>query len=349
MNLKIHLYLRPIFGARFMKKLLLLLFSLLVGLALLVWVWGMVGPERIIDAFLVFTGWDGLVIFSLTLLMLGIGTWRWREILKAGNIDMPFRKLFGPYLAGFSIMFLAPIFVWGGELVRTYLLKNRNSVDFTKGMASVIIDRILEWTVNLIVIFIGSIFFFSAIGIHPTKLLVIFGGIFFIFLSALAYFYFKCARKESIVCVFVKNKKSKLLALEREMFNFFKWGKPAVWKGIMLSFLRAAVMYVRAWFLIGFLGKIIGVSSALSVLGFSYVAVMIPIPAALGSHEAIQVFAFSSLGLGVSTATAFTMIIRGAELIAALIGIILLFKLGVILIKDALFKKLDNLVEDEKE
>ena len=332
-----------------MKKLLLLLFSLLVGLVLLVWVWKMVGLERIIDAFLVFTGWDGLVIFGLTLLMLGIGTWRWKEILKAGGTDIPFRKLFGPYLAGFSIMFFAPIFVWGGEFTRAYLLKNRNSVDFTKGMTSVVIDRILEWTVNLLVIFIGSIIFFSAIGIHPTKLLAIFGGIFFIFLVALAFFYIKCARKESIVCFFVKNKKSKLLVLEKEMFNFFKWGKSSVWKGIMLSLLRAAVMYVRAWFLIGFLGKIIGAFSALSVLGFSYVAVMIPIPAALGSHEAIQVFAFNSLGLGVSSATAFTMIIRGAELIAALIGIIILFKLGVILMKDSLFKKLDNLVENEDE
>ena len=101
-------------------------------------------------------------------------------------------------------------------------------------------------------------------------------------------------------------------------------------------------MYSRVWFLIIFLGKEISTLSALSILGFTYLAVMIPIPTALGSHEAIQTFAFNSLGLGVSTATAFTMIIRGAELIIALTGVAILFQLGIILLRKALFKKIDN-------
>lgn len=330
-----------------MKKLLLLFLSLIIGLILFVWVWNAVGLEGIKNAFTVFTGWEGLIILGLTFLTLGIGVWRWKEILRSSNVDIPFGKLYGPYLAGFSVMFLAPIIVWGGELVRTYLLKNRNSVDFTKAMASVVIDRILEWTVNLAVIFFGCIIFFLTLGVHPTKLLMIFGGIFIAFFLALTYFYFKCARKESVVCFFVKNKNSKLLVLEKELFNYFKWGKPAVWKGIMLSLLRASVMYVRAWFLIGFLGKIIGAIPALAVLGFSYVATMIPIPAALGSHEAIQVFAFDALGMGASTAPVFTIIVRGAELMAALIGVVILFRLGIILLKNSLFKKIDNLVDDE--
>ena len=100
-------------------------------------------------------------------------------------------------------------------------------------------------------------------------------------------------------------------------------------------------MYFRAWLLILFLGKSIGALPVLSVLGFTYLAVMIPIPTALGSHEAIQTFAFNSLGLGASTATAFTMIIRVAELFIALAGVIILFRLGVILIKDVLFKKIN--------
>jgi len=102
-------------------------------------------------------------------------------------------------------------------------------------------------------------------------------------------------------------------------------------------------MYSRAFLLVLFLGKNIGALSVLSVLGFNYLAVMIPIPAALGSHEAIQTFAFNSLGLGASTAAAFTMIIRGAELIIALFGSVFLFRLGIIIIKNALFKKVENI------
>ncbi len=83
--------------------------------------------------------------------------------------------------------------------------------------------------------------------------------------------------------------------------------------------------------------------SALSILGFTYLAVMIPIPAALGSHEVIQTFAFNSLNLGAATATAFTMIIRGAELIVAFAGIIILFRLGIFLMEDTLFRKINKI------
>ncbi|GAI45708.1 unnamed protein product, partial [marine sediment metagenome] len=133
------------------KKVFLLLISLLIGVVLFVWIGKIVGWQEIKNAFLAFTGWQGLAILGLTLLMMLVGTWKWKEILKGVGAKVPFKSLLNPYLAGFSIMFLAPILVWGGEIFRGYILKERNSVPWSKGMASVIIDRILEWTANLAV------------------------------------------------------------------------------------------------------------------------------------------------------------------------------------------------------
>ena len=106
-----------------------------------------------------------------------------------------------------------------------------------------------------------------------------------------------------------------------------------------LSFVRAIVMHVRTWLLIIFLGAKIAILPALSIFGFSLLAVIIPIPAALGSHEAVQVFAFNSLDLNISLATAFTLIIRASETILALIGLIILFKLSGFLFDRKLTKK----------
>ena len=331
-----------------MKKLLLLLISFVIGIGLFIWIAGVVGWGNIKDAILTFTGWQGLVILGLTALMALVGTWKWREILKGGGVNVSFMSLLNPYLAGFSIMFLAPILLWGGEIFRSYILKERNNVPWSKGMASVIIDRVLEWTVNLAVIFSGGIFFLFIIGFPPIKLGIIFGGVFLILLVGVSFFYFKCVKRESFVGLFIKNGQNKPFEIEKEIFAFFKIKKKAMWKALFLSFLRASVMYTRAWFLILFLGKTIAALPVLSVLGFSYLAVMIPIPTALGSHEAIQTFAFGALGLGVSTATAFTMIIRGAELILSLFGIVILFRLGIILIKNILFKKIDKLAENNE-
>jgi len=336
-----------------MKKILLFLISLLIGIGLFIWIGKTVGWQEIKDAFFVFSGWQGLIIFSLTLLMILIGNWKWKEVLKGENVKISFSNLFKPYLAGFSVMFLAPILLLGGEVFRAYVLKEKNSVAFPKSMASVVIDRILEWTANLVVIFLGVLFFLYRIGFPPGNLRMIFGGVFLFFAAGIFLFYLKIYKRESIVKFSSKilglrilSDKNSFFEIEKEIFNFFKLNKISMWKGFGLSVLRVTIMYLRAWLLIIFLGKEISALPVLSILGFSYLAIMIPIPTALGSHEAIQVFAFNSLGLGSSSATAFTMIIRGTELIVALVGLIILFRLGLTLLKNNLFKKMEILIDN---
>ena len=248
-------------------------------------------------------------------------------------------------------MFLAPIMLLGGEMFRGYVLKEKNQVPWSKGIASVIIDRILDWTVNLIFIFLGILVFLLTIGLPSKKLMIIFGGAFLFFLFGLSIFYFKVIKRESMAEFILRifgiekfNHTNSVLEIEKEIFNFFKPQKISMWKSFALSFLMAGIFYCQAFILISFLGKKIELLSNLSILGFIYLAAIIPIPASLGSHEAIQTFAFSSLGLGAPLALAFTMIIRGAELLIALAGLIILYRLGIGLLKTTLYKKISNFI-----
>lgn len=336
-----------------MRNILFFLISLLIGIVLFIWIYNTIGWEEIKNAFLVFTGWEGLVIFSLTLSIILIGNWKWKEILKGEGFKVSFFNLLRSYLASFSIMFFAPILFLAGEIFRGYVLKEKNAIPFAKGTASVVIDRILEWTANLAVIFFGILFFLYKIGFPSKNSAIIFGIIFPLFVLGATFFYLKVFRGESIIKSFLRilglrklNHEESLFEVEKEIFNFFKIKNISMWKGFLISALREFVMYLRVWFLIFFLGKEISGFSAFSILGFSYLATIIPIPASLGSHEAIQVFAFKSLGLGVSTATAFTMIIRGAELIIALVGLAILFRLGFVLLKDNFSKKFEKLTQE---
>jgi len=171
-----------------MRKLLLFLISLLIGVGLFIWIGKTVGWQEIKNSFLVFTGWQGMAIFGLTLLIMLIGTWKWKEILKGVGAEISFRDLWRAYLASFSIRYLAPTIIVGAEIFQSYILKNRNSVPWSKGMASVIIDRIIEWTINLVVIFFGTLFFLLIIGLPPIKLAIIFGGIFLLFILSISFF-----------------------------------------------------------------------------------------------------------------------------------------------------------------
>jgi len=333
-----------------MKKFFLFLISLFVGIGIFLWIGKTVGWSEISSAFLLFTGTHGIIIFSLTLLILLIGNRKWQEILKAQGVKISFFELFKAFLAGFSVMFLAPVLIWAGEVLRGYAIRKKTKVAWSKIMASVFIDRVLEWTVNLIVIVLGSFYFLYKIGLPSKNLLMIFGSVFLAFFSAIAYFYFKVSKRESIVRFLFKvsgfkeyNQNNLLFEAEKEIFDFFKWENKFMKKSFALSFLRAGAMCLRTWVLILFLGKNIELLSSLSVLGFTYLAAMIPIPAALGSHEVIQTFAFKSLGLTLSSATAFTMITRAAELLFALAGLVIVFRIGVMSFKDMFFNKIGKL------
>jgi len=338
-----------------LKKLYLFLISLATGIGLFFWVLKVVGWQEIKNSLAIFAGWNGLIIIFLTLVMALVGTWKWREILRGENVKVSFGKLFNPYLAGYAIMLLAPIIIWGGEILRGYLLKKKDAVPWSKGMASIFIDRIFEWTANLTIIILGVCLFLSKINVIPQNLEVLFGILFLFFFAAIAYFYSKVFKKESVIkslAGFFGLKKieerATLMETEKEIFNFFDKKNIFMWRALALSFLRAAVMLARVWFVIIFLGKGADLAQSLSVLGFNYLAVMIPIPAALGSHEAIQTLAFAELGLGVSNATAFTMVIRGAEIIFSLSGVAILFKLGVDFVKNLLFREPGKIADDSK-
>jgi uncharacterized protein (TIRG00374 family) len=335
-----------------MKKILLLIISLLIGFSLFFWVVKLTGLGKIRDAFDILSSWSGLAIIFLTVIMAVMGTWKWKEILKGEGINVPLSGLFMPYLAGYAVMLLAPIMVWGGEILRGYFLKEQRGVPWSKGLASVIIDRIFEWTANLVVMVLGLLFFLSKIENFPKNLEFFFGAVFFIFAAAVVFFYFKVSQKESVIKKiagffgFEKiEEKSTFLETEKDIFLFFHKNNKAIWRSLAISFLRAGVMLFRVWVLILFLGKAINIFSSISILGFNYLAVMIPIPAALGSHEVIQTFAFGALGMNSQSAAVFTMVIRGAELLISLLGVAVLFKFGIDFTKNLLFKRIEKITD----
>ena len=336
-----------------MRKFFLLLFSLLIGIGLFSWVIEFVGWQEIKNAFLVFTGWQGLVILGLTFLMVFFGVWKWKEILKSQGHNIPLTSLAGPYMSWLSIAYLFPMMFLSAEFFKIYVLRKNFSVSWSQGIASVIVNRILEWTIYLIVFFTGTIFLFMEIGLPPKGIGLILFGIFLFFAMAISFFYFKGFKKESMIKFFIKhfnNKKylnAKPLETEKEIFKFLNPKKSFFWKTLGFTFLRTGIALTRAWLLIFFLGETIGFFPVLSVLGFHYTAMLIPIPANIGSHEAIQVFVFGAINLRVGAATAFTMIIRGADIILSLIGIIALFRLGAGLLQTNLFRKIENLINNK--
>lgn len=326
------------------KKSFLFLISFLIGILLFAWVIKLVGWQEIKNAFLAFTFWQGLVIVVLTFFIILVGNFRWKIILKSIGPNISFKELLKPYFSCLSVVYFSPMVLFGGEVFRGYFLKNKHSIPWSKGMASIFIDRILDWTTNLVIVLVGMAYFLLRIGLPPFKLALIFGGAFVFWLVGISFFYFKAFKGESFAKFFLrffisKKEYKNPFEIEQEIFDFFKKKRKYLLQAFSLAFLEEIIYLGRIWLLAIFSSKIIGFWPILSILGFYYLAGMIPIPASLGTNEALQVFAFAALGLGKSTGLAFTLIIRGAELVFAITGAYILYHFGIKLAEIALFKK----------
>lgn len=197
-------------------------------MGLFYWIANLIGWQEIKNALLLFTGLNGLAIFGLTLLMMLIGIWRWNEILLAQGVNIRFRSLISPYFAGFAVMFLAPTLIGLGEAFRGYIIKNKNDIPWPKAATSVLIDRILEWTINLVVISVGVLFFILKMGLPPKEISVVFGVAFLFFLFFMIFFYSRAFRGKSSAKFFLKigglhklDLGAAVLDAEEEIFNFF--------------------------------------------------------------------------------------------------------------------------------
>ena len=319
----------------FKRNTFLVLVSLLIGVLIFVWLGRIIGWQNILQAFQAFQVWQAIVIVALSFLIAVLGNWRWFAILKYKQVNVPFWKLFRIYLGGYAMMYLFPIIVLSGEIFRAVMIVKEEKDSMPKAAASVIIERVLEWTINIIVILFAILYLIFKAQILPPQIVYVFGAALVFFIILIGYFYFKALRQKSIISGIVKrfsnkqlNEGSNLIEIENEILRYFQPGN-ALWIGFLLSALRAVAMLTRVWLLILFLTSInIGFVAALAVLGFSYFSSLIPIPTSLGSHEVIQAAAFGSFGLQASMATAFTMIIRAGEVIVSIFGLVFLIKKG---------------------
>lgn len=338
-----------------MKKILFFLASFLAGIGLFLWVGKTVGWQEVKNALLVFTGLQGLVILALTVLIKAAEILKWKVILRSQGHDVSTLEITRIHLASRLIAFIAPTLILADEIFMGYTLKERNFVPWVKGAASIIIYKILYLTGIFIIVSSGLIFLLLKIGLPVEILGIILGSLLFS-LIVVSIFYFKCFKKESLMKSIVKalsrkpiNQKNKVMEIEREVFSFFGLKEKSMWFGFGLTFFEVMFHFLRCWVLMVFLVKDIGALPTLSIFSFFYLSSIIPIPAALGSHEALQIFAFNSLGLKISTATAFTMIIRGADAIMALIGGFFLFQLGIGLLKISLLRKIEAFFSNNKD
>lgn len=342
-----------------MKKILLFLISLFIGLAVLGLVSSQVGIEKISQALSLFPNYGLALVILLAVLIALVGIWRWKFILKKQGYDLPFLKLGPIWTAGFAITFLTPIAILGGEVFMIYSLRKLFSISWEKSISSVFINRILDATIFFPLLLLGILIFPTLTGFLPVAKVLIVGGAMTALLGGLlAVFYFKSFKKESVLKWIFKffgikpkslesNRKGRLMFdTEKEVIRFFGLREGSMWKGIGISVLKYSLFLVQFWFIIYFFGGGTSILRTISIYGFHNLACLVPIPAMLGSLEVAESLVFEGLGLGANLGVAFSFLVRGINLLICLVGFLFLIKFGAKIAKIKILGLIKKLISD---
>jgi len=324
------------------KNAFFILVSLLIAGVLVYFVFEKIGAREIWQAFLSFSPRGIFWALTLTTLSVLLNAWRWQIILKDRGYNLSLSDLTPAWIAGFAIAYFTPVAMLGDEVIKTYILKNKFSIPLRKATVSVFLeDMILDGSVFFLTIFVGIIFFILRTMVIPLRLWMVIVILSFP-VGGLGFFYFKAFKTESMVKI-IEQPLKKLLnskiangigSSEKEILNFFKVQNKNMWRAIIISFFKGIINVIRSWVIILFLGIKIDVIAALSVVAFTNIAYIFPLPAALGSLEVLQTFAFTNLGLTPQIAVAFTLILRAFDTLVALSGIFFVFRFGTKFIKE---------------
>lgn len=321
-----------------MAKTSLGLLSFVVGFAILGLVVLTVGAGEIAGVFLRFSPWGIIPLLALTVVIHIVSALKWQYVLRAMDVQVPLIPLVKIWLVGYAVSYVTPIVYIGGEYFRAYILRERYGVPWPRALSSIFVDKVIEATVWITVIFLAAaalVFQSGTVSLGKVIAVSLATALFFGVLLAAVYIF--SFRKKSLVRFwFGKILKSKNSAtenflgdIERDLFAFFSGKNKANILGVTrLAILKYVLLFVRNVFLLYYLLGAISISGSIIGLGFSYVSFMAPIPAAIGAQEGLLSLVFARVGFEAGTGAAFTLLLRIAEVIMLGFGIYFLVRWG---------------------
>ncbi len=314
--------------------------SLVVGFLLFAFAILQAGIDNVVKAILLFPAHIIIIAFFVNFIAVcGIGSLRWKIIIKSQNHrEISFLKVFKAKLAGFSISYITPSILIGGEPVRAYILKEESNYGWEKSFASVIIDEAIYFFTLFLFMTIGFLFLADHFSL-PRSISYGFWIIIGSSTTVLYLFYLRLANQDSNKegffkfliktlrldrIKYIKDREENIDRTEKIILDFFKNKKRTFVEAFFLAIAEVILYLVVILIIVFYLNKTINAFYSISILSILTLANFVPIPGSLGSFEALLTFVFDLLGLGRSSGFAFSLIFRLINVAIVFVGFLAL-------------------------
>ncbi|MFP4000798.1 MAG: lysylphosphatidylglycerol synthase transmembrane domain-containing protein [Thermoplasmata archaeon] len=302
-----------------MKKEVWEFFGLMaIGIGTVIAVFSIVGFDQIFESVSDLNPYYYAVVVAIIILSILLWAIRWGIFVKKNHPEVTWIDLFKMQLVGQAMNNITPVVKMGGEAGKLYLMKRKYEIEVREGLASISLDLILEFIVDIVLV-LGAVSLLMILTNPPTWIFMIllgFAGIcgLIFFLIIEVYFDMKIIHNLlGFLCRHIKrlNKYEDDIFERyesfRENFRELMSDRKRFAQGLGLSVGRKALTIGKFYILLAAFGFNIGLANIIIAMGLGIMLLMIPAtPGNLGIYEGgmVSVFIF----VGVSPGAAATAI-----------------------------------------
>ncbi|OGD15213.1 MAG: hypothetical protein A2V76_08315 [Candidatus Aminicenantes bacterium RBG_16_63_14] len=304
------------------------------GFALFVYLIVETGPKEILKALGRLSLPEIAALMGLRFLYWLIRAVNWRALLVASGERVPFRDILGARIAGYAVSYLTPAGNLGGETVRIFVL---DCVERNKALATVIVDKTIEFLAGLSTIALSVVFLITEFALPRRQKIELFIAIALLLLvliflilkqrQGLFTWALDTLRKIKIRIPFFENRRDRILETDAHISDFYGRNR-RLFLFLFASYFGQAWLWATEIYLtFRFLG---GTTPTffkcflIVTLGSFYS--FLPVPGSMGVYELTYVSLFALLKIEMSAGIGVILIRRVVGLVWAGIGIVPLMK-----------------------
>ncbi len=273
------------------------------------------------------------IILMINAVVISLITVRWWVIVRAENRSVPFLPLVGYRLSVFGLSYFTPGPQVGGEPLQVISLQRNHGLSFARATSAVIMDKLLEFLVNFILIGIGA-WAIVRVGLLPEngiRLTLSLIGLAVLLIWPIVHIILLYNRIMPISRIllrqpFIQKDHPSLrliVVAERMASAFCRKHLRAMFLAIFVSLLSILGIAVEYYLMVSFLGMQINAVQVFAALTAMQVAFLMPLPGGLGALEASQVFALGAFGQPASAAISLALLMRARDIVNGGIGLLL--------------------------
>jgi uncharacterized protein (TIRG00374 family) len=258
---------------------------------------------------------------------------RWWVIVRAENPSIPFLPLVKYRLAVFGLSYFTPGPQVGGEPLQVFYLQKNHGITFARATSAVIMDKLLEFLANFILIGVGltaavRVGMLSANGTQalgsliPMAAILIWPIVHLIMLYRGRYPVSSLLRAATSI-IGNPDWVRLIIVSERMAASFTRRKLLSLLGALFFSMVAWTGMAVEYFLMASFLEVNLSFEQILAALTAALFAFLMPLPGGLGALEASQVYALTSMGYAPAIGISLSLIMRARDMLNGGLGLLL--------------------------